>query len=592
MCRYLLNNYQWIWSYVQRNKKKVVIASCILLLNSILVVLIPLLSGVLIDDVIGDNQLSLLIPILLTMIGVNFIRTVTRYIYQMMYERVGQDAQFDIRQRMYEKLQELDFDFFNHHRVGDIMARMTGDMDAIRHFVSWVCYNIAECVIWFLVAIIVMSSIDWRLTIALIIVTPFIFVFTKKMSNEAHPVFFEIRESFSRLNSMVEENISGNRVVKAFSREEYEIEKFNSFNKDYRKRNIDSADVSKKYLPWLDGFAGVLSVITLVLGGYFVMDGSMSIGDLVAFNGFMWLLNVPMRMSGWLINDVQRFNASCVKIRNLLQTEPQIAVEERDPTKEIKGFVTFDNVSFAFSDDPKTPILKNVSFQVCPGQTVGILGETGSGKSTLVNLIARFYDPTEGRVLIDQTDAKEWPVRKLRNQISMVMQDVFLFSNTIEENIAFGNPFLQTDQIQRVAQIADAHTFITRMPEGYHTIVGERGVGLSGGQKQRISLARALAKDPSILILDDTTSAVDMETESKIQKELNELTKNKTTFIIAHRISSVRDADFILVLDKGEVKERGTHQELVARKGIYYDVYRRQLGLQEQEEGGATIGPQ
>lgn len=470
------------------------------------------------------------------------------------------------------------------------MARMTGDMDAIRHFVSWVCYNIAECVIWFVVAIIVMMNIDWKLTLALLAVTPFIFIFTQKMSKAAHPVFLEIRESFSRLNSMVEENISGNRVVKAFSREEYEIEKFNHFNDDYRKRNLDSANVSKKYLPWLDGFAGVLAVITLLLGGLFVIQGNMSIGDLVAFNGFMWLLNMPMRMSGWLINDVQRFNASCVKIRNLLITEPQIMVEDKKKGKKIAGYVTFKDVSFAFSDDPETPILKNVSFTVRPGQTVGILGETGSGKSTLVNLIARFYDPTEGEVLIDQINAKEWPVRKLRDQISMVMQDIFLFSNTIEENISFGKPYLNMEQIQRVAAIADAHNFIVKMPEGYDTIVGERGVGLSGGQKQRISLARALAKDPSILILDDTTSAVDMETESKIQKELNQLTQDKTTFIIAHRISSVRDADFILVLDKGEVKEQGTHTELVAKKGMYYDVYRRQLGLVEQEEGGAAIG--
>ncbi|MCM2980711.1 ABC transporter ATP-binding protein/permease [Niallia circulans] len=586
-----MNNYQWIWSYVKKNKKKVIVASLILLANSFFVVIIPILSGRLIDEVIENNQVQLLVPILLAMIGATLIRTVTRYIYQMLYEHVGQDAQFDIRQDMYKKLQELDFDFFNHNRVGDIMARMTGDMDAIRHFVSWVCYNIAECVIWFVVAIIVMMNIDWKLTLALLAVTPFIFIFTQKMSKAAHPVFLEIRESFSRLNSMVEENISGNRVVKAFSREEYEIEKFNHFNDDYRKRNLDSANVSKKYLPWLDGFAGVLAVITLLLGGLFVIQGNMSIGDLVAFNGFMWLLNMPMRMSGWLINDVQRFNASCVKIRNLLITEPQIMVEDKKKGKKIAGYVTFKDVSFAFSDDPETPILKNVSFTVRPGQTVGILGETGSGKSTLVNLIARFYDPTEGEVLIDQINAKVWPVRKLRDQISMVMQDIFLFSNTIEENISFGKPYLNMEQIQRVAAIADAHNFIVKMPEGYDTIVGERGVGLSGGQKQRISLARALAKDPSILILDDTTSAVDMETESKIQKELNQLTQDKTTFIIAHRISSVRDADFILVLDKGEVKEQGTHTELVAKKGMYYDVYRRQLGLVEQEEGGAAIGP-
>jgi ATP-binding cassette subfamily B protein len=241
-------------------------------------------------------------------------------------------------------------------------------------------------------------------------------------------------------------------------------------------------------------------------------------------------------------------------------------------------------VSFHFSDDPETPILSDVSFSAKPGETIGILGETGSGKTTLVNLIARFYDPTKGTVYIDGKDAKSYSVRKLRENISMVMQDVFLFSNTIEDNIAFGNTLANLEQVQMMAEIADAHSFISRMPEGYATIVGERGVGLSGGQKQRISLARALTKDPAILILDDTTSAVDMETESKIQKELGRLTEKKTTFIIAHRISSVREANLILMMEKGRVVESGTHSELVEQKGKYFDVYQKQLGLTKEGE--------
>lgn len=459
------------------------------------------------------------------------------------------------------------------------MARMTGDVEAIRHFTCWVDYNIVECIIWFVFAVIVMGFISWPLMLALVAVTPVIAFLTNKMAQKARPKFFDIRESFSRLNSMVEENIGGNRVVKAFTREQYEIEKFNHHNEDYKQKNMASAEVSKNYLPWLDGLASSLSVIVIVFGGYLVIKGKMTIGELVAFNGYLWMLNQPMRMSGWLINDVQRFNASCVKIRQMLNTKPQINIENKNLKEPIKGDIVFDHVSFHYSDDPDHDVLTDISFSAKVGETIGILGETGSGKTTLVNLIARFYDPTSGAVYIDGKNAKEYPIRKLRENISMVMQDVFLFSNTISENIAFGNPGADGRYIKTMAQIADADAFISKMPEGYDTIVGERGVGLSGGQKQRISLARALIKDPSILILDDTTSAVDMETETKIQKELTRLTKEKTTFIIASRISSVREANSILVMEKGRVVEQGTHEALIDAKGKYFEIYQKQLGL-------------
>lgn len=580
-----MSNIKWIWQYAKVYRSKIVLATVFLLINALLILINPYLGGILIDRVIDQGQQSLLIPILAIMIGSTLIRTVVRYSYQILFERVGQNTLFRLREDMYHKLQELDFDFFNHTRVGDIMARMTGDTDAIRHFVSWVVYNIMECIVWFISAIIVMGFINWQLMLALVAITPVIFILTNLMAKEAHPLFFEIRESFSRLNSMVEENIGGNRVVKAFAREDFEIEKFNQYNDDFKQRNMDSAKVSRKYLPWLDGMAGALGAIALIVGGLFVIQGKMTLGDLVAFNGYLWMLNNPMRMSGWLINDVQRFAAACVKIRQLLGTKSQIPVERPDEITPIKGYVEFQHVSFHFSDDP-TNVLEDITFKIAPGQTIGILGETGSGKTTLVNLVGRFYDPTSGVVLIDGKNAKDYPVRQLRENISMVMQDVFLFSNTIADNIAFGNPYANPEMIQQMAVIADADSFISRMPQGYETIVGERGVGLSGGQKQRISLARALAKDPSILILDDTTSAVDMETESKIQQELTKLTEAKTTFIIAHRISSVREADLILLMEKGRVIEQGTHAELVAGRGKYYEVYQKQLGLTGGEADG------
>lgn len=580
-----MESMKWIWQYVRKYRLLMIGVFILIFVASGISIIYPLLGGKVIDDVVYQNKTNLLIPLLLIMIISTIIRTICRYTYQIMCERIGQNSLFRIREDLYKKLQSLDFDFFNNTRVGDIMARMTGDTDAIRHFVSWVSYNILENVFLFSFAIIIMATIDWKLTLALVILTPLIAILTMKMSSKAQPVFYEIRESFSRLNSMVEENISGNRVVKAFAREDFEMKKFHEHNEDFKKRNLDSADVSRTYLPVLDSLAGMLVVITLIFGGYLVIKGQMTLGDLVAFNGFLWMLNGPMRMSGWLINDVQRFIASSFKIQDMMATDAKIPIHAEKPAPSLQGHVEFKNVSFHFEDDPNTDVLKNISLKASPGQTIAILGETGAGKSTLVNLICRFYDPTSGEILIDGVDARKWHVRELRNHIATVMQDIFLFSDTIEGNIAFGTPDATMEDVRRMARIADADHFIETMPESYDTIVGERGVGLSGGQKQRISLARALLKNPSILILDDTTSAVDMETEVKIQGELKKITENTTTFIIAHRISSVKEADEILILNHGEIIERGTHSSLLAEKGYYFDIYNKQLGTEANVNG-------
>lgn len=580
-----MKSMKWIWQYVRKYRLLMFGVFILIFIASGISIIYPLLGGKVIDDVVYKNQPKLLIPLLLIMIISTIIRTICRYAYQIMCERIGQNSLFQIREDLYKKLQSLDFDFFNNTRVGDIMARMTGDTDAIRHFVSWVSYNILENIFLFTFAIVIMTTIDWKLTLALVIVTPLIAFLTMKMSSKAQPVFYEIRESFSRLNSMVEENISGNRVVKAFAREDFEMKKFHAHNEDFKQRNLDSAAVSRTYLPVLDSLAGILVVITLVFGGYLVIKGQMTLGDLVAFNGFLWMLNGPMRMSGWLNNDVQRFVASSFKIQDMMATTAKIPIHAEKPAPSLQGYVEFKNVSFHFEDDPNTDVLKNISLKAAPGQTIAILGETGAGKSTLVNLICRFYDPTSGEILLDGVDAKKWHVRELRNHIATVMQDIFLFSDTIEGNIAFGAPDATMEDVRRMARIADADHFIETMPESYDTIVGERGVGLSGGQKQRISLARALLKNPSILILDDTTSAVDMETEVKIQGELKQITEHTTTFIIAHRISSVKEADEILILNHGEIIERGTHVSLLAKKGYYFDIYNKQLGMEASANG-------
>lgn len=620
-------NLTWMLPYCKPDLPRVAGAVVMFIISNAMALIIPLLSGLIVDHVIIQGRVNELVRLCVMMVVFTVVRMATCYGYQMWMERFGQNSVFRLVSDEYEKLHDLDFTYFNHTRTGDIMSRLTSDTDAIRHALSWLSYQVLGAVVMFVGALAMMFTIDWRLALALACVTPFIFILTNSLSKHAHPLFFAIRNSLAGMNSMVEENIEGNRVVKAFVREPFETEKFDEHNDDYMRRNMALAYNSRKYMPWLDGLGFSLQLITLGLGGFLVIKGYMTLGNLVAFNSYLWMIDGPVRQSGWLINDWQRFNASCIKIRKLLTEQSRIqekpgaqeSVEQavaiatqvarqaprfdgiipNEPTDwqdavktdstKIAGNIDFQHVSFAFPDDPATPILRDIDFRLPAGAKLGILGETGSGKSTLVSLISRFYDPTAGRVLIDGIDARDWPLAALRSQVCIVAQDTFLFSDTIGSNIGFGaGDHGEYDEryIRRMAEIAGADDFIRSMPEGYDTIVGERGVGLSGGQKQRLSLARALADNPSILIMDDTTSAVDMETEAGIQQRLREMDERKTIVTIAHRISSVKDSDLILVLEHGRVVERGTHDELVAAHGRYWNIYHKQLGVQAGRSHG------
>lgn len=587
------SNVRWVLQYCKPDMWKVWLAIFLFIINDTMAMTMPLLSGFIVDKIIIGKQHNLLISVCVLMVAMMIVRVGSRYIYQLLMEKFGQNAVYRLVSDEYEKLHSLDFTYFNHTRTGDIMSRMTSDTDAIRHILSWVSYMALDCVVMFVLALVIMFSIQWKLALALMSITPFLFLLAKIMGKKARPKFLAIRESFARMNSMVEENIEGNRVVKAFVREDYETKKFDKCNEDYFNRNITLAKNTQKYMPWLDGMGFVLELITVGFGGWLVLNGNMTLGTFVTFNSFLWMLHMPVRMVGWLINDWQRFNAGCVNIRKLLTQESHIRhPKEADETVKIRGKITFEHVDFSFPDDQDSPILKDIDLDVPAGSKLGILGETGSGKSTLVSLIARFYDPTRGRVLIDGKDVREWPLETVRNQVSIVAQETFLFSDTIAGNISFGLP--QTKEnckeldntIRTMATIAAADDFIMDMPEGYETVVGERGVGLSGGQKQRLSLARALANNPAILIMDDTTSAVDMETEEHIQQELKKLDGTRTIITIAHRISSVKDADMIVVLDHGKIVERGTHAQLVAAHGRYWEIYRKQLGFKTGRSAG------
>lgn len=581
------SNVRWILQYCKPDMWKVWLSIFLFIINDTMAMTMPLLSGFIVDKIIIGKQHNLLIGTCILMVSMMIVRVGSRYIYQLLMEKFGQNTVYRLVSDEYEKLHSLDFTYFNHTRTGDIMSRMTSDTDAIRHVLSWVSYMALDCVVMFVFALVIMVSIQWQLALALMAITPFLFILSRIMGKNARPKFLAIRESFARMNSMVEENIEGNRVVKAFVREDYETKKFDECNEDYFNRNITLAKNTQKYMPWLDGMGFVLELITVGFGGWLVLSGNMTLGTFVTFNSFLWMLHMPVRMVGWLINDWQRFNAGCVNIRKLLTQESHINLPKNaEESIKVKGEITFENVEFAFPDDQNSLVLQDINLDIPAGSKLGILGETGSGKSTLVSLIARFYDPTSGRVLIDGKDVREWPLETVRNQVSIVAQETFLFSDTIAGNISFGllkdkeNRKELDSTIRRMARIAAADDFIMNMPEGYETVVGERGVGLSGGQKQRLSLARALANNPAILIMDDTTSAVDMETEEHIQQELKKLDGTRTIITIAHRISSVKDADMIVVLDHGKIVERGTHAQLVAAHGRYWEIYRKQLGLQ------------
>ncbi|MCX7714691.1 MAG: ABC transporter ATP-binding protein/permease [Clostridia bacterium] len=584
---------KFVSKYLADMKWKIVLALSLSFVSSALIIWRPKVSGQIVDKVAQPVYLALssgkavdasLYSVLLSLSGLILLITVARslclYFYRYTTEIVSQSVWRSMREDMYRKLSILDFEFFDKNRTGDIMTKMTSDTEMLRHFSAFTLIMTIENIVLFVGAIFAMLLINPILTGCLAVVVPFVLFLSRSMATNIRPKFHRVREGFSALNSNVQENIGGNRVVKAFAKEDYEIEKFEEKNQDFAQRNRDVADLQSSYIPKLDFSAGMLSVILIAAGGVLAVWGKVSIGDIVTFNGLLWAINNPLRMSGWLMSEMERAAASTERILEFLETEPKINPEIEKPVKveRFLGEVEFKNVTFKYDNDY---VLKNISFKVQPGQTVAIVGPTGSGKSTLVNLISRFYDVSEGEVLIDGINVKDVDLYRLRDNIAMAMQDIFLFSDTIEGNIAYGNPSASFDDVKRVSQAADADGFISRMPDGYDTIVGERGVGLSGGQKQRIALARALLKNPSILVLDDTTSAVDMETEHFIQQTLKEYFADRTTFIIAHRISSVKNADLILVLSDGQIIEYGTHENLIKRpadEAYYRSVYENQMG--------------
>lgn len=582
----------WLWENMKGRRLLFFIGIIGTITYSSMQLIVPYFSGKIVDEFLSDENtanyvsthMNRLIYLICMMVGLTLIRVLIVYLDCMAYEHVSQEVLARIRNFLYDKMQRQDMTFFGTYRTGDLMTRLTGDLDAIRHNMAWIIRAVIESISLFSSVAIYFTLMNWKLALSILLVSPFILFIILLFKKQVQPMHAMLREKFSNLNTDAQENISGNRVVKAFAREDYEIEKFDESNVDYRDTNKATNMVWLKYFPYVETCANILPVILLLVGGIFIISGELTMGEYVSFSGLIWAIANPMRLLGNIMNEFQRFSAAADKVMEIYYSEASIvdAPDAISHPDRFKGEIEFRNVSFTYSDTIAS-VLKNISFTVKPGQTIAIMGETGCGKTSLIQMIPRFYEPTEGQILIDGVNINKYKIEDLRKNIGLATQDVLLYSDTIEGNISYGVSQMSMDELVKYARYSAAEDFIIKMPEQFNTIIGERGVGLSGGQKQRIALARALAVKPSILILDDTTSAVDMETEKEIQHSLRNLDFECTKLIIAQRVSTTKTADRILVLKNGNIIEDGTHDELVAQKGYYHDLVCLQTG---NPEGG------
>lgn len=552
-----------------------------LMLVTSITVVYPVVLQLAIDKGIVQGHYNVIPYLALGFVGIMIVKGAAAFFQQYWGNLFSISAIYELRQGLYKKLQFLPFRFYDNAHTGDLMSRMTADVMAFGNFLAFGFSQILRFILIIGFSLVIMFYYSWELALITLLMTPFLAVTVYRFDRTVHPAFRKVRRSIASLNTRVQENVSGVTTVKALSREDFEIGRFGEQNKLYKENYLFTSSLWAKYFPVME-FIGDLTVVFLLgFGGWRVATGHLSPGELVAFFSLVWYIMDPVIELGFVINAYSQAKASGERLLEILHEPEDIHnLPHAEQKERLEGDVEFTDVDLRYPNEDSYA-LRNISFEARPGQVIGLMGATGSGKSTITQLIARFYEATEGKVLIDGKDIRDYTLKSLRKNIGFVLQETFLFSSTIADNIAYGDPEVSMERIIDAAKRAQAHEFISQFPKGYDTMLGERGMGLSGGQKQRIAIARALLINPSVLILDDATSAVDMQTEFKIQKAFRELMRGRTTFIIAHRISSVQHADEIIVLDEGRVAERGTHDELLQNSGLYRRIY----DIQYQDRG-------
>ena len=541
---------------------------------------IPMIINSIIDEVIGSGDFNQLIFMCSTVIFVTGISICGDFIYRYGSQYIGSNIVFNVREDLFLSIQRKSFSFYDRTKTGQILSRATGDIEAVRRFIAFGLGEMASGIFLTSLIVIRLSELNHQLRSLVILTVIPLFIVAFIFSRKQQPLWVNIREKFASITENIRENLVGLQLVRSYNREDYEIQKFNNINQDFSEANLDMAQTRAAFIPLMPLIVSIGTATVFLYGGRLVMSGELLINELVEAYVLLILLVLPVRLMGFNLSMALNASAGLARVFELMDIKEEVSdnenpVELNDPD----GDIEFDNVSFGYDDG--SSILKNIDLKITPGETIGIIGATGSGKTTLIGLIPRFYDIDKGSIKIDNVNVKDIALNSLRSMIGVVNQDAFLFSSTIRKNISLGSRNVPLDDIVRVAKLAHIHDFISSLKDGYDTVVGERGVTLSGGQKQRLSIARALLIDPAILIFDDSTSNVDVDTEEKIQDSLKSVIENKTTIIITQRISAIRLVDRIIVLDEGELVESGSHDELLALNGIYSRIYNSQLHLNE-----------
>ncbi len=539
----------------------------------------PLLIGRAIDEGIGPRRLGVIFVVVGWLVGLALARALFTFLQGYLAERTSQGVAYDLRDALFERIERLSFSYYDRVQTGQLVTRLTSDVEQIRTFAGSGVVQLANAVVMLVGTTMLLLYLDWQLALVALAIVPVIAVLLVRFVGRIRPLFREVQQTLGRLNTVLQEDLLGVRVIRAFAREDYETARYTSVNEELLQKNLTTVRVFSNNFPFVFLFANLGTLAIIWFGGWQVIGGRLSIGDLVAFNTLLGFMLFPILTIGFLSASISRAGASSQRVFDVL--DAPLDVEDAPDASILLPLscrVDFDDVSFRYPGSTRD-ILDGVSFTARPGQTVAILGTTGSGKSTLVNLLPRFYDVTGGAVRLDGNDVRDVTLSSLRSQIGIVLQETRLFSGTVRDNVAFGKPDATDEEVVAAADAAQAGAFIRGLAEGYDTVIGERGIGLSGGQRQRIAIARALLIDPRLLILDDSTSAVDAETEAAIQETLDRLMreKHRTVFVIAQRVSTVRDADLILVLDEGSIAARGTHEELLRESELYNEILGSQL---------------